>query len=98
VDPKHAVRRLREHDVLLPGATTLARLVAQVRDDANHRLWDTLHGLLTSEQRALLETLTKVPEGERVTQLEKWRRLRGRRRRNRCPAPPIGADGGIHVA
>jgi TnpA family transposase len=69
-----AVRWLREHDVLLPRVTTLARLVAQVRDEANQRLWDTLCALLTSEQRAVLETLMKVPDGERVTQLEKWRK------------------------
>jgi len=69
-----AVRWLREHDVLLPGVTTLARLVAQVRDEANQRLWETLFGLLTSEQRALLDSLTQVPEGERVSQLEKWRK------------------------
>jgi TnpA family transposase len=69
-----AVRWLREHDVLLPGVTTLARLVAQVRDDANQRLWESLHNLLSTGQRALLDSLTKVPEGERVTQLEKWRK------------------------
>jgi TnpA family transposase len=69
-----AVRWLREHDVLLPGVTTLARLVAQVRDEANQRLWETLDGLLTAEQRVLLDSLTKVPEGERVSQLEKWRK------------------------
>jgi hypothetical protein len=39
--------------VLLPRVTTLARLVAHVRDEANQRLWDTLWGLLTVEQRAL---------------------------------------------
>lgn len=65
-----AGRWLREHDVLLPRVTTLARLVAHVRGEANQRLWDTLWGLLTVEQRALLETLIRVAEGERVTQIE----------------------------
>jgi hypothetical protein len=69
-----AVRWLREHDVLLPDVTTLARLVAKVRDGANQRLWETLHNLLSAEQRTLLDSLTKVPEGERVSQLEKWRK------------------------
>lgn len=50
-----AVCWLRERDVLLPGVTVLARLVAQVRDEAYQRLWDTLGGMLTGEQRRLTE-------------------------------------------
>jgi hypothetical protein len=69
-----AVRRLRERDVLLPGVTTLARLVAQVRDEAYQRLWDTLHGMLSDEQRRLLDSLAVVPERERISQLERWRK------------------------
>ena len=32
---------LREHQVLLPGVSTLAQLVARVRDTAMQRPWDT---------------------------------------------------------
>jgi Domain of unknown function (DUF4158) len=38
-----AVRWLRERDVLLPGVMVLARLVAQVRDEAYQRLWQERH-------------------------------------------------------
>ena len=69
-----AVRWLRERDVLLPGVTVLARLVAQVREEAYQRLWDTLRGMLTSEQRRLLDSLAVVSEGERFSPLERWRR------------------------
>ena len=58
-----AVAWLRERRVLLPGVTTLARLVARVRDAATQRLWDTLAALLTPDQRRLLELLLEIPEG-----------------------------------
>ena len=46
---------LRERQVLLPGVSTLARLVAQVRDDTTRRLWGVLEGLLTVGQRYVLD-------------------------------------------
>jgi Domain of unknown function (DUF4158) len=69
-----AVAWLREHQVLLPGVTTLARLVAQVRDDTTKWLWGVLEGLLTVGQRHVLEQLLAVPPGSRVSDLERWRR------------------------
>lgn len=65
---------LRERKVLLPGVTTLARLVAKVRDDTTRRLWAVLEGLLTSEQRRALDRLLDVPAGERVSDLERLRK------------------------
>ncbi len=64
---------LREHGVLLPGVSTLTRLVAQVRDAATARLWDTLSALATQEQRRTLGLLLVVPAGARVSDLERWR-------------------------
>jgi hypothetical protein len=56
------------------GVTTLARLVASVREAANQRLWDTLYGLLNTGQRAVLDSLLIVPPGQRVSELDRLRR------------------------
>ena len=58
---------LRERKVLLPGATTLARLVAKVRDDTTRRLWGELERLLTTGQRFVLDQLLEVWPGSRVS-------------------------------
>ncbi|MGH8301902.1 MAG: DUF4158 domain-containing protein, partial [Steroidobacteraceae bacterium] len=68
-----AVLWLREHRVLLPGVSTLARLVARVREAANQRLLDTLVELLTPQQRRLLDLLLVVPEGARGSDLDRLR-------------------------
>jgi TnpA family transposase len=65
---------LRERKVLLPGVTTLARLVAKVRDDTTRRLWGELERLLTTGQRHVLDQLLEVPPGSRVSDLERWRK------------------------
>lgn len=65
---------LRSRSVLLPGVTTLARLVAGTRDEVTNRLHDTLYRLLTPRQRAILEMLLEVPDGSRVSALERWRK------------------------
>ncbi len=68
-----AVRWLRERQVLLPGLTTLRRLVGGVRDAAMQRLWDVLAALVTREQERRLERLLIVPDGSRVSDLERLR-------------------------
>ncbi|MEU1216374.1 Tn3 family transposase [Streptomyces sp. NPDC005790] len=65
---------LRERRVLLPGASRLSRLVGNVREVANQRLWDTLYGLLNTGQRAVLDSLLTVPAGARVSELDRLRR------------------------
>ncbi len=68
-----AVGWLRERDVLLPGVSRLARLVARERDAATQRLWDTLAAALTGQQRREMDALLVVPPGSRVSELERWR-------------------------
>jgi len=65
---------LRRRKVLLPGVTTLARLIARLRQEASERLWDELEALVTSSQRHVLEQLLEIPRGLRVSDLERWRK------------------------
>ena len=66
--------RLIERKVLLPGVTVLTRLIARTRDRAASRLWRRLTGLPDQAQMASLETLLIVPEGSRVSPLDRLRR------------------------
>jgi TnpA family transposase len=65
---------LRTNKVLLPGVTTLTRLIARVRDEATERLHEALFGILSPRQRAILARLLEVPEGARSSDLERWRK------------------------
>ena len=76
-----AIGWLRERGVLLPGVTTLARLVARARAVGEERLWDSVAALPTMEQARVLEGLLEVPEGSRFSDLERWRK---------GPADPTG--------
>lgn len=62
-----------EHKVLLPGVTTMARLVAEVRVAAVERLWSSLYGLAGDQLRRRLDGLLVVPEAARVSELEHLR-------------------------
>jgi hypothetical protein len=77
------VRWLRENAVLLPGVTTIARLVSRLRDEATDELYATLAGLPDAHQAARLEGLVVVPDGARYSELEMWRR---------GPAKPSGRN------
>jgi hypothetical protein len=65
---------LLQNKVLLPGATTLVRLISEVRERAQKRLWKKLAALPNQWQKAQLLALLEVPEGQRLSQLELLRK------------------------
>ena len=74
---EHAVGWLRRQRVLLPGVTVLARRVANARDVAEARLYETVAAAAKRADRQLpgrLVELLQVPPGSRVSALERLRR------------------------
>ena len=70
----NAVAWLRTRNVLLPGVSVVARLIARVRDETTVRLWDTMTGSLTAADRDALDGMLVVRDGERVCDLERLRK------------------------
>jgi hypothetical protein len=66
--------RLRERDILLPGVTTVARLVAGVVTDTTRQLYEELAAMPDPVQRRALDRLLGVPPGSRLSDLEPWRK------------------------
>jgi hypothetical protein len=69
-----AHRQLLARQILLPGQTVLARLVAAVRERATHRVHSRLARAAGPELRAQLDKLLVVPEGQRRSELDLLRR------------------------
>jgi TnpA family transposase len=65
---------LIQHKVLLPGATRLTRLISEIRERANSRLWLRLSSLPTQGQQMQLESLLQVKEGKRMSHLDYYRK------------------------
>ena len=63
-----------ENKILLPGASTLSRLIAEIRKRADKRLWKKLSSLPTKEQKAQLKTLFHVPDGQRFSNFDRYRK------------------------
>jgi len=59
--------------VLLPGVTTLARMVAAVLQEENDRLHATLYEAVPYDLRTEMVRLLEVPEKNRVPELERLR-------------------------
>ena len=68
-----ATARLVQRKILLPGVTSLVRLVASIRERATNRLFQTLSQLLNQAQRKQLEELLVVKDGERYSRLDRLR-------------------------
>ncbi|MGW0447946.1 Tn3 family transposase [Streptosporangium sandarakinum] len=79
------VHLLKER-VLLPGITVLTRLVGEVRKEENARLHRTLAERTGPELGSVLAGLLRVPEGRRVSELERLR------------TPPTRASGRVLTA
>jgi TnpA family transposase len=59
--------------VLLPGASVVERLIAQVRSRANRRLWRSLTDGISCEQRDRLESILTVPDDNRQSAFDRLR-------------------------
>lgn len=65
---------LIQKKILLPGVSTLCRLIAEIREKASKRLWRLLSALPTVEQKEKLKTLLKIREGKRFSNLDYYRK------------------------
>ena len=63
-----------QNKILLPGVTTLCRLIAEIREKTSKRLWRLLSALPTIEQKEKLKTLIKIREGKRFSNLDYYRK------------------------
>ncbi len=63
-----------QNKILLPGVTTLCRLIAEIRERTSKRLWRLLSALPTIEQKEKLKTLIKIREGKRFSNLDYYRK------------------------
>jgi TnpA family transposase len=65
---------LIQNKILLPGVSTLCRLIAEIREKSSKRLWRLLSALPTVEQKEKLKTLLKIREGKRFSSLDYYRK------------------------
>ncbi|HEE5374106.1 TPA: DUF4158 domain-containing protein, partial [Acinetobacter baumannii] len=65
---------LLQNKILLPAASTLTRLIGEVRERASRRLWRRLALLPDSWQKTQLDGLLEIPEGQRMSVLEEMRK------------------------
>ncbi|MFG6200028.1 DUF4158 domain-containing protein [Nonomuraea sp. JJY05] len=66
--------RLVEAKILLPGVSTLERVISEVRERVAHRQHKILASLPSPTQKAALEDLVTVTEGQRASKLDRLRK------------------------
>ena len=64
---------LSEQNIVLPGSTTILKLITKAREQANTRLYRQLAERLSKTQVAKLERLLLVPKGQHRTRFEQLR-------------------------
>jgi hypothetical protein len=77
------LRWLLDHNVVLPGSTTLERIIARVRDRVAERVFQRISQIPTPDQRSRLERLLERSGASRIAMLERLPRAqqgRGKRR------------------
>lgn len=65
---------LVQNKVLLPGVSTLSRLIAEIRERTLNRLYKRLFSIPTVQQKAKLETLLQLSEDMRISSFESYRK------------------------
>lgn len=65
---------LLQNKVLLPAASTLTRVIGEIRERATRRLWRKLAALPNRWQTAQLAGLLEIPEGQRFSVMEHLKR------------------------
>jgi hypothetical protein len=70
---ERATTWLLSNKVLLPGASTLERFIAKLRQRVEKRLWNLLARGVTQDGQRKLETLLGVPEGHRRSLFDQLR-------------------------
>ncbi len=65
---------LIRHKVLLPGASTLTRLISKIRERTSNLLWQRLASLPSTNQKDNLEILLHVPDGQRISMFDRYRK------------------------
>lgn len=69
-----ATNWLMQYKILLPGITTLSRMITEIRERVDNRLWRRLAILPTNEQKIKLESILQIPEGERTSLFDYYRK------------------------